>query len=179
MSDRNYDSQVNIERADGSRYSEHSSSSTVLDSDGVYRTVKTVTVEKTRASRAERKDFAISVTSTVASIVLFLCFGIPVIQVLFGGDVTVFSLESIINLLQGAPSIPMDWLNAAFETVSIPFIAETNSFIDPLIVSINVIIHVLNLVLDFLVFVGWIGAGAINGITFISYFAMTMAGGVA
>ena len=179
MSDKNYDSQVNIERADGSRYTEHVSGSTVLESNGTYRTDKTVIIEKTRASRSERKDFAISVTSTVASIVLFLCFGIPVIQVLFGGDVTVFSLESIINLLQGAPSIPMDWISSAFETVSIPFIAETNSFIDPLIVSINVIIHVLNLVLDFLVFVGWIGAGAINCLTFISYFAITMVGGVA
>lgn len=129
---------------------------------------------KTGSSVGER----FHIFSAVVRIVLILVFGFPVIQFLFTGDVTIFNLETILSMLENAPLIDMSWLSSVTHYADIPQIVGDWLFLDGLREAMNYIINFLNILLDSVIFLGWIGAGVLNGVIFITYFVSISVGGV-
>lgn len=128
--------------------------------------------------RSAVRSTIFSAVSVVGRIILILFIGIPVIQFLFTDDVTIFNLETILSMLQNAPVIEMSWLSNVTHNFDIPYIVGSWTILDGLRVFLNYVVDFLNLVLDSVIFLGWIGTGVLNSVIFITYFVSIAVGGV-
>ena len=125
-------------------------------------------------SSVESSERAVTFSFAVRIILLFV-IGIPCIQFLFIDDVTLFSLDSILNMLSNAPLIDLSWISD-ISTIGVPTIDSVWNGFDWLRSFFNTLIEVFNFQFQAISFIAWIGAGLVNCILFIAHFYVSIFG---
>ena len=106
------------------------------------------------------------ILSFVVKILLLIVIGFPIIQFLFNGNANTVNLQSLMQILQSAPTIDMSWFSK-LTTGGIPGLNEPWELFDGFRVFFSYIS-------EGVLFFAWLVTGVVNCITFISYFVMQM-----
>lgn len=125
-------------------------------------------------STVESSERAVTFSFAVRIILMFV-IGIPCIQFLFIDDVTLFSLDSILNMLSGAPLIDLSWISD-IGSIGIPLIETEWTGFEWLRSFFNTLIETFNFQFQAISFIAWIGAGLVNCILFIAHFYVSIFG---
>lgn len=106
--------------------------------------------------------------SKVLIAIILVLIGIPIIRYLFTGIDNVYDLNVVFNTISNAPTIPTDWF-FELNRDGIPGLDSSWGAFDFLR-------YFIIYQLDQYLFIGWIGAGILNSVLYISYFIMFIFG---